>query len=271
MGPRGRRTLAVANREFQAVLRTPLLVVLAAVYVVLVLAIAWLGSIQGYLTGVLDLLLPHQALVPVLALVLGYRTVLADRTRGELETIRTFPLDRTTYVLGAYLGRAAVLVTVVLGSLALVGVAIATSGPASISTLAAHATVDSPVLYARFVALTVLFALVALAVAVLVSAVARSTRGGLALAGTLLLALVVGFDSTLVAGLAGGVLGPDAVTALAAVSPATAYRGLVVSLSVAPTGALDVPAGPPAALSMLGLFAWLAGSLGLATVLAWRS
>jgi ABC-type transport system involved in multi-copper enzyme maturation permease subunit len=270
---RGRiqRTLAVANREFQAVLRTPLLVVLATAYVVLVLGIAWLGSIQGYLTGVLDLLLPHQALVPVLALVLGYRTVLADRTRGELETMRSFPLDRATYVLGAYLGRAAVLVTVVLGSLTLVGIAIATSGAEPISTLAAHATVDSPVLYARFVGLTVLFALVALAVAVLVSAVARSTRGGLALAGALLLALVVGFDSALVAGLAGGLLGPETVTALAAMSPATAYRGLVVSLSVAPTGALDVPAGPPAALSALGLIAWLVGSLALATVRAWHA
>lgn len=132
-------------------------------------------------------------LVPVLAVGFGTWTVLADAHRGELDVIRTYPVDRVTYVLGAYLGRAVgLLVTMVVPLVLLVLVTPVVREPAT-SVLASHGTVDSPTYFARFVVLTGLYGLVALALAMAVSSLARSRRPGVAAA--ILAVLVVGLGT----------------------------------------------------------------------------
>lgn len=264
-----RYVIDVAQREFVTVVRTPMLLLLSAGYVLLVAGISWLGASGAYLALVLDLLTPVEVLVPVLAFALGYRALLGDRESGELETIQTYPIQGSGYVLGVYLGRAVVVLGVVLVGLFVSAVFVPMSQDTQLSVIASHATVDSPTLYFRYVFLTAIFALVVLALAILVSAAARSTRGGLALAAGTVIALVVGFDSALLGALTGGLVSPDGITALLALSPASAYRSLVFALSVAPTG-VSVPAGPTVLVSSLGLTLWFAGSLGFASVLAWR-
>ena len=264
-----RYVLDVAQREFLTVLRTPMLLLLSAGYVLLLGGIAYLGASGAYLALVLDLLTPVEVLVPVLAFALGYRALLGDRESGELETIRTYPVRSGGYVLGVYLGRSVVVLGVVLLGLFASAIFVPMSQGTQLSVVASHATVDSPALYLRYILLTALFALVVLAVALLVSAAARSTRGGLALATGAVLALVVGLDSALVGSLAGGFVSPDQLNTLLAASPASAYRSLVFALSVAPTG-VSVPAGPTALVSGFSLAVWLVGALGLAALLAWR-
>ncbi|MEF8785447.1 MAG: ABC transporter permease subunit [Haloarculaceae archaeon] len=264
-----RYVLDVAQREFLTVLRTPMLLLLGAGYILLVAGIAWLGATGAYLALVLDLLTPVEVLVPVLAFAFGYRALLGDRESGELETIRTYPIASSGYVFGVYVGRAVAVLAVVLLGLFVSAVFVPMSQERQLSVIASHATVDSPALYLRYILLTALFALVILAIAILVSAAARSTRGGLALAAGAVITLVVGLDSALIGSLTGGFVSPDGVTALLALSPNSAYRSLVFAMSVAPTG-VNVPAGPTAIVSSIGLVVWLVAALGLASVLAWR-
>ncbi|MHB9285766.1 ABC transporter permease [Halobacteriales archaeon Cl-PHB] len=260
----------VAQREFGTVLRTRLVVAFLLGYLGLVFGLAVLSATGTYLGLVLDLLTPLEALVPALGFAIGYRSILADRERGELDTLRTYPVSRSTYVAGVYLGRAVVVAGVVLVSLLGAAALVPLSGGKQISVIAAHATVDSPLLFLRYVVLTVGFGLVVLAVALLVSAAARSTRGGLALAAGAVLALVVGIDSALIAALTGGLVSAEGVTWLLAVSPNSAYRSLVFATTLEPIGA-SVPAGAGVAPSVLGLLLWGALALVGAAVLAWRT
>ena len=264
-----RYVLDVAQREFLTVLRTRALLAVGVGYVLLVGGVAWLAGTGSYLALVLDLLTPVELLVPVLAFAVGYRALLGDRESGELQTIRTCPVSGHWYVFGVYLGRAVVVVGVVVLGHAVAGAAVPMSGASTLSVVASHATVDSPALYLRFVPVTALFALVALALALLVSATARSSRAGLALATGAVVALVAGLDGALLGSLTAGVVPPDAATALLGLSPNTAYRSLVFELSVAPTG-VTVPEGHAALLGGVALVTWLVGALGLASVLAWR-
>lgn len=261
--------MTIAQREFGTVLRTRLLLAFLLGYLVLVVGLAWLSETGSYLGLVLDLLTPLEALVPALAFAVGYRSILSDRERGELDTLRTYPVSKLRYVAGVYLGRAVVVAGVVLVGLLAAAALIALGDGREFTFVAQHGTVDSPVLYLRYVVLTVVFALVTLAVALLVSAAARSSRGGLALAAGAVIAFVVGIDSALVAALTGGLVSADGVTWLLALSPNSAFRSLVFELTLAPVGA-SVPAGAGVLPSLLGLVGWAALGLGGAAVLAWR-
>lgn len=264
-----RDVLEIAQREFLTVLRTPTLLALAAGYVALVTGIAWLSVAGAYVTLALDLLTPVEVLTPVLAFAFGYRAILGDRESGELETLRTYPTSRADYVGGIYLGRAVAVLAVVLSGLAASAALVPLSTGRELSFTASHATVDSPALYLRFVALAAAFALVALAVAVLVSAAARSSRGGLALAAGAVIALVVGLDSAFAAALTGGLPG-GWLTALLALSPNSAFRALVFGLCLAPTGA-SIPEGPGVAVAAAGLAGWWLFALAAAAVTVWRT
>lgn len=266
---RSRYLVDVAEREFRTVIRTPLLLALAAGFVFLLAGLAYLGSSNAYLALVLDLLTPVEILVPVLAFAFGYRALLGDRQSGELETIRTYPIRGSRYVLGVFLGRAVVVLAVVLAGLAVAALVAPLHSDRQLTVIATHSTIDSPSLYLRYVVLTALFALTVLAIAVLVSATARSTRGGLALAIGAVLLLVVGFDNALLASLTGGIVGSDGLSTLLAVSPNTAYRALVFTVSLGPAG-ISPPPGPAVLASTLGLVGWLAGALGLSALIAWR-
>ncbi|MFB6184777.1 MAG: ABC transporter permease subunit [Haloarculaceae archaeon] len=265
-----RRLLVIANRELWTLLRSRLVLALAVGFVAVVAALGWLGNAGGgYLPLTLTLLTPLEALVPLLGFALGYRAILDERARGELAVLRTYPVDRRTYVGGLFLGRAVALVTVVLLALAVAGLQVAFFQQQGTTVLATHATVDSPVLYLRFVALTAGYALVTLALALAVSALATTSRGALALAALAFVGFVLGLDASLVVGLGAGLLSESTLTAATALSPPSAYRALVVAVSVTPV-APGFAETPPAWLASLGLVGWGAGLLGVAGVAVWR-
>jgi ABC-2 type transport system permease protein len=264
------RLLTLAQREFQTLLRTRTIAVLALGYLIIVVGLVVAAGTAGYLPLTLDLLRPVEVLVPILAFAFGYRSILADAARGELETIRTYPVSKPVFVGGVYLGRLAGFLTVVLGPLVLAALLVAATGKSQVSVIAAHDTIDTPTIYLRFVALTALFAVVVLAIATAVSATARSTREALALVAVLFLALVVGFDASIVAALTGGVVNAGQVEPLLAVSPNSAFRGLVYTLATGDVFTRSAPGGSPL-LSVLGLGAWLVVSLVVAVRTVWRS
>lgn len=266
---RARTALVVAQREFTTLRRTPTVLVLALGFVVVVFGFVIAAGTGGYLPLILDLIAPMEILVPLLAFAFGYRAIRSDADRGELETIQTYPVDRSAFVGGVFLGRLAGLLPVVLVSLGLSALAVALAPGDEVSVVVRHGTVDTPVLFLRFVTLTALFTAVALAVAVAVSAAARSAREALAVAIALVIALVLGFDATIVAALSDGLIGPDALGTLTALSPNSAYRGLVYTLAVGDVYTRSAPT-PSLVAGLAGLTLWFVGSLGVAVARVWR-
>ena len=258
------RFLAVLEREYTTVLRTRSLLALALGFAVVVVGLASVAGTTGYVPTVLNLLTAVEVLVPALAVAFGYEAVLGDRARGELDVIRTYPLDRRAYLLAVYAGRATGLLFAVLVPLFLVAALVAATGGAKTSVIASHTGADSVVLYVRFVVLTALLALVALAVAVAVSAAAGGPRSAAALGVGAVFALVVGVDLAIVAGI-GIAFPPDALPVVLAFSPTGAYRGLVLG-SVLDVALAAAPSAGAPLLSLVGLFAWLVGALGLAVL-----
>lgn len=260
----------IAARELVAVARARSTVLLtlgvAAVIFGVVLAS---NSEPDYLPTAVDLLLPLELLVPAVAIALGYGTITADARRGELAVLETYPVSTSSYVLGIYLARAIAVAVVVGLPLLLVGIYLAVTSPEQPTFLATHQGVDSPVVFLRFLLLTVSFGFVVLAMALAASALARSRRSAL-VAGVVILAFVViGFDLLIVRGFVAGRFTPPELTTALALSPTSAYRGLVFETVLATATESDLRHGSPIA-SVLAMTAWLVGSLVVTTVATGR-
>ncbi|WP_436930781.1 ABC transporter permease [Halosimplex halobium] len=267
---RGQALVAVAQRAFDTVVRTRTYLAVAVVYGFIVVGLPVASGVSGYLPLVLDLLTPVEVLVPLVAFGFGSWSVLADARSGELDVIRTFPLDRSTYVLGTFLGRAVGLLAAVLAPLVVLGISIPFLREPATGVFASHATVDSPVYLVRFVALTAAYALVSLALAMAVSSLARSRRTVVAAATVATLAVVIGIDAAVILGLVHGIVGADSLGLVVALSPTGAFRGLILSTAVDGIVSTGTPAANAAA-SVAGLTIWFILAFVVATLAAWSS
>ena len=218
----------VFRRELATVLRTPGYGVLAGgLLAVLGLLVAvGGGGATGFVSTVVDLLLPAELLVPVLATVLGYRALLSDVVSGELAVIRTYPVSIAGYVVGILLARLVALVAVVGRPFAAVGGYVWLTAAPDTGIFATHTGVDSPLLYVRFLALSLLLGAAFLATSMWVSAAATSRRNAVALAVLAFLVGTLGGDLSLIGSLMAGA-DPSAVAGRAALTPNGAFRGLV--------------------------------------------
>lgn len=80
--------------------------------------------------------------------------------------------------------------------------------------------------------------------------------------------LVLGIDTTLVAGLVAGLVSEEPPAALLALSPNSAFRGLVPPTAVGTAGGAAVSAGRPLA-NLAGLGWWWLGGLAVAVWRIW--
>jgi ABC-type transport system involved in multi-copper enzyme maturation permease subunit len=138
------------------------------------------------------------------------------------------------------------------------------------SYLATHNAGDTIVVYARFVLFALLYSLVVVSLVVAASAASRTEREALALTAAVVLIIVFVLDLGLVTLISMGFLSDGSFTAFVAVGPSSAFRGLVLQLSILP--AIASTSGVNAAsplLSAVALLLWWISSLGLATVEAW--
>ena len=260
--------VTVFERELRTLGRTRSIWLLAVGFLGLTLGIALLGGASGYVPLSLSLLTPLELLIPVFAAALGYRAILADRERGELRILQTYPIESETFTGGVYLGRLTGLLCVVIGSLLFAGLLVPIVRP-SPAILTRTGGLDSPLLYLRFVVLTAVFAAVLLAVMVLLSATVRNARRGLVLAVVLVLVLAIGFDLAIVLGLAGNLVAPESIPWDLAMSPVSAYRGLVLTYVVAL--AVTTPIEPAAPLlSIASLLLWFLFSLLITAWQVWK-
>lgn len=266
-----RQFSVLVARELRTVVRTRVYGLLAVGFAGLVFALTASGGggQTGYLPAVVDLLLPLELLVPVVAIAVGYRSVVADFDRGELAVLETYNVPAWVYVSGIYVGRAAVLAVLLGGGLLISGVVIALTAGPDTGIYATHTGVDSPVLFGRFIVLTVLFGLSMLAVVVLVSVVAQSRQAALALAVGGVLLVGGGADALVVVGLTDGWLTDSTLLSALAAAPNSAYRGLVFETVIGVAAAGDTGYAAPL-WSLVGLVGWLVGSLLAAIALLAR-
>lgn len=218
----------VFRRELATVARTPGYAVLAIGLAVALFGLVAVGGggATGFVPAIVDLLLPIEALVPAVAVVLGYRALLADAATGEFAVLRTYPVSVASYVVGVLLARFVALAVVVGGPVALVGVYVGLTAAPDTGIFATHAGVDSPLLYVRFLAFVLLLGASYLSVAAAVSAVASSRRSAIALGALVLGGGVLGGDLALLESLSGGTAAA-AIPDLLALTPNGAFRGLV--------------------------------------------
>jgi ABC-type transport system involved in multi-copper enzyme maturation permease subunit len=231
----------VFRRELVTVRRTPGYVVLAVGLLIVLggLAAVGGGGGTGFVPAVVDLLLPTEILVPLLAIVLGYRALLTDTTSGEFAVIRTYPVSTVDYVLGVLLARIAALVAIVGVPFALVGLYVWLTAAPDTGIFATHSGVDSPLLFVRFLAFVLLLGTAYLSLSAAVSALASSRRSAIALGLLALLVGVLGGDLAILRSLSGGA-SPSEIPGLLALTPNGAFRGLVfehvIGVAFAPDG-----------------------------------
>lgn len=231
------------------------------------LGIAWFGGGMhvGYVSTIIDLSTPMELLIPVVAFAFGYRAILEDERRGVLDVLRTYPLSSWQIVAGVYLGRAIGLVAVVSTALSFLLFPIFVTESYRPLFYATHTGADSVGLFLRFIVLTACFALVMLAVAVAISALVSTAKSAIMTVGVALFAVLFLADITLVFGLSRGFIAEGSLVSSLAISPLSAYRGLVLETTVAVTAGTGPRAASPLS-SGVGLFVWWAGSLAVAAV-----
>lgn len=218
------------------------------------------GGIQGsYVPTTVDLLLPLELLVPVVAVALGYRAFSGDN--DDRSVLRTYPVSNRSLALGVFTGRLVGLATIVGAPLAVVGIVLSRIGGPTSRVFATHQGVDSPVLFVRFITLTICFGAAVLAMAMAASVLVRTSRAALAAALAVLVVVVAGGDLLTLAGLATGVIEDDLLGTALAISPNAAYRGLVLELVVGV--ATDQGAAIDVTTAVIGLVGWTGVSLGV--------
>ncbi len=253
------------RREINTAILTGSFVALALTVFTVIIGITLVGSgfSAGYVTTVIELLTPLQLLVPVVAFVLGFNAILSDRRSGELDVLQTYPVSAWQVVLGVYLGRALGMVIAIGGPLVLLFIPIATTDTPRLPMYASHTGADTPILYLRLIVLTLLFALVMLAVAVALSALVSSARTAVLGVGVGLILILFGLDLALSAGFSIGFISDSRLLSSLALSPVSAFRGLVLELALTVTEGTGPDTASPVA-SLIGLFVWGGGSLAVA-------
>lgn len=261
---------AVVFREVRTTVLRPTYALLLVIVSLTILGIAWSGGgvSSGYVPTIVDLLTPLQFLLPVVAVALGYQAVQIDEQSGELDVLETYPVTAWQFVSGVFLGRALGAILVVALPLALVMLPIAVLGGPTPLVYATHSGADSPWLFLRFLVLSVGFSVVLLAVVVAVSTLVSTTRTAIAAGALSLVVLLFGLDIALAYGFTAGVVGDSGLINSLALSPLSAYRGLVLETAVAVTSGTGPKTASPLA-GLAGLLVWFLGSLALAVRSLW--
>lgn len=216
----------VAGKEFWDRIRSLWVLAIALLFTVFALAIAYFGGAQqgaigfrsiGFTIASLVSLVIY--LVPLIALLLGFDTIVGERERGSLDLLLSLPITRLELLLGKYLGLAAALAFSTIAGFGLVGIVL--SRQLDLAGLAA---------YGGFIVSSILLGCAFLSLAVLLSVLAsdRTRASGLAIAVWFFFVLM--FDLILlgVLVLGGGRIGGAVFPYLLLLNPADVFRVLNV-------------------------------------------
>ncbi len=126
-----KRIFRIAKKEYLQHLKNPWILTIAAIFLVLAVTVSYYGTSAETSTEWMDM--EHtirylatyvEYMVPLIALILGYGSVVREREKGTLELLLGYPLDRGEILSGKFLGLWMVLITCVVAGLGLGGVII---------------------------------------------------------------------------------------------------------------------------------------------------
>ena len=119
----------IAGKEFRDRLRNRWVLAVACVFTVFALVIAYFGSAQQGAVGWRNIDVTIASLVslviyllPLIALILGYDAIVAERERGSLDLLLSMPITRLELLLGKFLGLASALGVATVGGFGAAGV-----------------------------------------------------------------------------------------------------------------------------------------------------
>lgn len=215
--------LVIAAKECRDRIRNRWVLAVAVLFALFALAIACFGPAQQGLVGfqgiaptIASLVSLVIYLLPLIALILGFDSVVGERERGSLDLLLSMPLTRGELLLGKYLGLAAALTLATVGGFGVAGTVLA---PQLDANAAWH--------YAGFIVSALLLGYAFLSLALLISVVSRERTRASGAAIALWFALVLVFDLLLLGGM---VLLGDTVGwlfgALLLANPADVFRML---------------------------------------------
>ena len=259
--------LTIAVKEIREGLRNRWVLATTLLLAALALTLALLGSAPTGTVGAsrLDVVTVSLAsltifLVPLIALLLSHDTIAGEAERGTLLLLLSYPVARTSVILGKFLGQIAIL-------------AFATTLGYGVAAIAVgwNLGLGAWAAFAAMIGASILLGGVFLALGLLASTLVRqrSTAGGIAIGLWLLFVILydMAFLGLLVAS-GGHSLPPLLIDTLLALNPADAYRLLTLGAGVAGgltgIGALagHTALTPPILIAVL--LAWTAAPLALA-------
>ncbi len=216
--------LVIADKEFRDGLRNKWVAGATLLLAALAFALTFLGSSPAGLVETKPLAVTVVSissltifLIPLIALLIGYDSIVGESERGCLLLMLTYPVSRSEIMLGKFLGHAAILTVATLVGYGAAGLAAAVAG---------NTDADSWRAFAGLLGSSILLGLAFLALAYLVSVLVaeRSTAAGLAVG--VWLVFVIVYDLALMGLLVAskGGIGADAFPALLLLNPADAYR-----------------------------------------------
>jgi len=257
---------AVATREYRLALRSRWAVGLALLFGLFSVGLVLFGGSKlgptRYAAVLASLVELGVYLVPLVALVVGYDTVVGAAETGSLDMLFALPVSRPQVLLGKYGGR-----LLVLGGALAIGLGAGGLLAAGSVGIAGSGT------YAAFVLVAVLTAAAFLSLSVLVSTVAREKTHALGGALVVWLWFVLLHDLAAI-GLVAAVELPEWVLAATVLAnPADVFRLTVLSqLGTTPGGFAAVLAEIPLSTGLLlvALLVWIALPLATATRLIRR-
>ena len=166
--------LSIAKKEIMDNIRNKWIILVSVMFAVLTIVVSYFGSLQSQ--GWQDLAFTISSmeslvtmLVPIIALILGYATIIGEIERGSMNSMLSLPVKRSEIVIGKFLGLGSVLCFTILVGFGVAGLLIAANVP-NVNYLD----------YAIFIAATMLLGLVFLTLALCFSTVfnKRSTAMG---------------------------------------------------------------------------------------------
>ncbi|MDE2439614.1 MAG: ABC transporter permease [Betaproteobacteria bacterium] len=118
----------IAGKEFRDRLRNRWVLAVASVFTLFALVIAYFGSAQQGAVGLrgIDVTIASLVslviyLVPLIALILGYDAIVAERERGSLDLLLSMPITRLEVLLGKFAGLAGALGVATIAGFGLAG------------------------------------------------------------------------------------------------------------------------------------------------------
>lgn len=269
-----REILIVAGKEFRDGMRNRWILAITLAFALLAMGLAWFGAAASGEVGftristtIVSLASLAVFLIPLIALMLAYDSIVGEDEQGTLLLLMTYPLSRTGLLAGKFLGHGAILAL----STAL-GFGIAAVMIVLLAEQATFSNLAGP--FGLFILSAVLLGLTFLALAYLVSVITRekARAAGLALLVWFLFVLV--YDLVLLGMLVGteGRLDGGVFRVLLLLNPTDVFRlvNLIGFEETATSSGLltvfkdqDYPLG-----LLLGiLIAWIAVPLGAAAAL----